>query len=103
MPFDSSKVEEKIGKIEAKISRLEEKIHNLNQIRNQLKMIIDRKDFERNPDGSIKFDEFGQRIEVTIPAKDEYTGEDLTEARKIAIRDALYAKESTIGVLDDTP
>ena len=96
MPFNSNKVTEKIGKIEAKISRLEEKIHNLNQIKMKLTKIVDTSDFDRNPDGSIKFDQFGNRAVITSPAKDELTGEIYDDAKKIAIRDSLYSQYDTI-------
>lgn len=92
MPFDSDKVKEKIEKINTKISNLEEKIHKFNQIKQKLTKIIDVEDFDRNTDGSVKYDQFGNRATIVIPAKDELTGELFDETKKIAIRDALYSQ-----------
>ena len=96
MPFDSNAVQGKIDEIGAKILRLESKIHELVKIKNQLKTIVDKTDIERNLDGSIKFNEFGEKIDIIIKPVDEYTGEELTDERRNTIKDALFAKEALI-------
>ena len=97
MPFDSNEVQEKIDEISTSISKLELKIHELVKIKSQLKTIVDKTDIERNPDGSIKFNEFGEKINITIKPTDEYTGEELTDERRNSIKDALFAKEAIIS------
>ena len=62
MAFNSKEVESKMTEIENKISFHTSKINELRDILVKLNSIIDINDFERNDDGSIKFDQNGQQI-----------------------------------------
>ena len=71
MTFDSQEVQTKINEVENKISLYNGKLSELRQLQNKLTFIVDKNDFERNDDGSIKFDQNGQQIRKMIPPVDE--------------------------------
>lgn len=92
MAFNSKEVESKMTEIENKISFHTSKINELRDILVKLNSIIDINDFERNDDGSIKYDTTGQRVEKTITPVDQFTGETLSDERRNQIKNALFAK-----------
>jgi len=92
MTFDSQEVQTKINEVENKISLYNGKLSELRQLQNKLTFIVDKNDFERNDDGSIKFDQNGQQIRKMIPPVDEFTGEVLSDERRTQIKNVLFAK-----------
>ena len=97
MTFDSNEVELKMQEIENVIAKHYEVTNKMRDIHVKLNSIVDKTDYERNDDGSIKYDENGQMITKIIKTVDQFTGEILSDERKNQIKNALFAKFDEIN------